>query len=298
MAGRAPGTFQPVAGVCTHAAQLYERDSDLVEAVRIHLAGGLSAGGAAIAIATEPHRREFATVIEAAGADMARFTSLDAAATLARFCRDGWIDREGFRRAIGGIVREAAAGGEPVRVYGEMVALLWDAGAVLAALELEELWTDLARELEFSLLCGYHVDSVGEADAALQDVCRLHTSVETTGHFGAVRESPSAARDFIATALRRAGAAAETLFDAQLVVSELATNAVFHARSEFSVAIRISGPVVRIAVRDGSAARPVLLDPGPTRGSGRGIALIEGLASDWGIESAHSGKTVWAELRP
>jgi anti-sigma regulatory factor (Ser/Thr protein kinase) len=286
-----------VPAACAHGAQLYERDDDLVEAVGSHLAVGLRTGGAAIAIATPPHLREFAAAIAAAGADTTRLTALDAGATLERFCTGGRIDGAAFQDVVGGILREAAAGGGPVRVYGEMVALLWDAGDIAAALELEELWNDLGRELEFSLLCGYHLDSVANEERALRDVCRLHSTVESTGQFNAVREAPRAARRFVTDALRRHGAARALLFDAHVIVTELASNAVSHARSRFSVAVCTSGPVVRIAVRDASPAAPVRQKAEPAEGSGRGVALIETIASDWGIERAGRGKTVWAELR-
>ena len=75
-------------------------------------------------------------------------------------------------------MRRAAATGRPVRAYGEMVALLWEHGDVLAAIELEELWNDLGRELDFSLLCAYRSASVqGDEHAqALEQVRLLHSS--------------------------------------------------------------------------------------------------------------------------
>lgn len=85
---------------------------------------------------------------------------LDAAATMARFITEGRIDRDAFDRVIGAVVRQARESGRPVRVFGEMVSLLWDAGHVLTAIELEELWNELRRDLPFSLLCAYHSESV------------------------------------------------------------------------------------------------------------------------------------------
>ncbi len=88
------------------------------------------------------------------------------------------------------------------------------------------------------------------------------------------------------------------LEDAKLVVSELATNAVIHARSPFSVEIRPAGRSVRLLVRDGSRARPSLRHDDGLAVSGRGLRLIDALAADWGVEIAQDGKAVWAELRP
>jgi hypothetical protein len=42
-----------------------------------------------------------------------------------------------------------------VRVFGEMVSLLWDAGLIDAAVELEVLWNELGVQYPFSLLCAY-----------------------------------------------------------------------------------------------------------------------------------------------
>ena len=67
----------------------------------------------------------------------------------------------------------------PVRVYGEVVAVLWAAGHVNAALELEGFWNELGREIPFSLYCGYPRESLGgsEHPGAVSAVCRLHTEV-------------------------------------------------------------------------------------------------------------------------
>ena len=62
-------------------------------------------------------------------------------------------------------------------MYGEIVALLWAAGHVNAALELEGFWNELGREIPFSLYCGYPRQSVESSQhhGAVSEVCRLHT---------------------------------------------------------------------------------------------------------------------------
>jgi hypothetical protein len=44
------------------------------------------------------------------------------------------VDTDAFDEVVGGLVREASASGRPVRAYGEMVAVLWAAGDVAAAI--------------------------------------------------------------------------------------------------------------------------------------------------------------------
>src|SRR4029077_18535637 len=112
-------------------------------------------------------------------------------------------------------------------------------------------------------------------------------------------DAPRAARGFVADALRRWGHSGILLQDSQLVVSEVATNAVVHARSAFSVLARREGSGVRLSVCDLSTAEPVLgSSPDVLAPSGRGLRLVDDITSRWGVDRTRAGKTVWAELRP
>jgi anti-sigma regulatory factor (Ser/Thr protein kinase) len=182
-----------------------------------------------------------------------------------------------------------------------MVALLWDAGDVLGAIELEKLWNELGGELHFALWCGYHIHSAaGEEHAdALHQVCHLHTAVidDASARFGAGPDAPLAARRFVKGLLaRRPYAGRVDGEDVELVVSELATNAVMHAGTPFSVSVRYDGSVVRISVHDSSTLEPIIRNPAPDAPSGRGLRLVSSVTRDWGIEPGPDGKTVWAEL--
>jgi hypothetical protein len=290
-----------------HVVQFYDDDADLVRAVGDYLIGAVSAGETAIVIATEAHRLAFEAELVGAGIDVAgavedgSLVLLDAAETLSLFMDEGGIDPAAFRNVIGGMVNWAAATGRAVRAYGEMVALLWDAGDILGAIELEKLWNELGRELRFALWCGYHTKSVADGDhaEALHEVCHLHTAVvdHATARFRAGPDAPLAARRFVAGLLgRQPYADRAPAGDAQLVVSELATNAVVHAGSPFSVTVRCDGSAIRISVHDWNAAPPVLRDSAPLARSGKGLRLVDAVARDWGFEPAPDGKTVWAEL--
>jgi hypothetical protein len=174
-----------------------------------------------------------------------------------------------------------------------------------------------------------HDDELAERAA---QACRMHREVagasppEGTGSgaqgavrtFALSRDAPAAARHFAVGALRRWGIA-DLADDVALVVTELAANAVRHARSGFTVILssrpgrppRPSPPsrsdrsspsdVVRISVRDASP-----LPPSGDSGSGsalpvaplHGLGAVNAMASHWGVESlGSSGKTVWVELR-
>jgi anti-sigma regulatory factor (Ser/Thr protein kinase) len=81
-----------------------------------------------------------------------------------------------------------------------------------------------------------------------------------------------------------------------LLVTELVTNAILHARTPMQLTMEAHPDHVRICVEDGSPERPEVRHYDPDSVTGRGLALVEQLASSWGIESNPSGKVVWCEV--
>lgn len=84
--------------------------------------------------------------------------------------------------------------------------------------------------------------------------------------------------------------------DLKLIATELATNAVVHADFPDTITIRYLGDVIRVEVRDNSPRKPAPLAPSETRESGRGMHLVETLASSWGVVPLTAGKEVWCEV--
>jgi anti-sigma regulatory factor (Ser/Thr protein kinase) len=85
--------------------------------------------------------------------------------------------------------------------------------------------------------------------------------------------------------------------DVALLVSELATNAVLHARSEFEVSLTAEPDRVRVEVSDGNSRVPSLAAVPVDAYSGRGLLLVQQLAQAWGVETAaRVGKTIWFEV--
>jgi hypothetical protein len=68
----------------------------------------------------------------------------------------------------------------------------------------------------------------------------------------------------------------------QLLTSELATNAVLHARTAFAVVVSRTAKAVRVDVLDGSAVQPRSRQPSLTAATGRGVNMVEALAEQWG----------------
>ena len=163
-------------------------------------------------------------------------------------------------------------------------------------------WNDLLRAEAFSLTCGYPLDSVaGPAQAhALAQVLGQHATVLESASpvqaraFPASPASVTSARHFVTRTLRQ-WQAQSPLADAALAVTELAANAVLHARSDFTVTLLATGATVRIAVRD-SAPLPPGTSSLPARPL-HGLDAIAAMALRWGVEPlGAAGKLVWCEL--
>jgi anti-sigma regulatory factor (Ser/Thr protein kinase) len=112
--------------------------------------------------------------------------------------------------------------------------------------------------------------------------------------FPADPSSVTGARHFVADSLTADGCPHATVETAKLLVSELASNAVLHARSAFQVSMSQHDHSLTIAVTDGSETRPT---PGVvTASGGRGLRLVEALANEWGIRAREGGKAVYFRL--
>ncbi|MFI8946492.1 SpoIIE family protein phosphatase [Streptomyces sp. NPDC053750] len=109
--------------------------------------------------------------------------------------------------------------------------------------------------------------------------------------------SVASARRFVRTALD--DVASDLVDTAQLLVSELVTNAVLHARTEAEVTVSRLDGRVRVRVADRRPGRSLVpQNCPPYAGTGQGLALVEQLASRFGVGVGDEGKTVWFELWP
>ena len=108
--------------------------------------------------------------------------------------------------------------------------------------------------------------------------------------------SPAAARRFVMDTLTGWGLR-ELADPAALLVSELVTNALVHGRSPVRVELSRKERVLHVEVTDLVGGWPTRRHHGPDATTGRGLALVEALASAWGVASRADGKSVWFQLR-
>lgn len=122
----------------------------------------------------------------------------------------------------------------------------------------------------------------------------MTTFVDDSTDERAFEADPSAigaARSFVTS---RDGVEGELADSLALVTSELASNAVLHARTPFVVRVGEVDGQVRVSVFDHSVRLPERRPLGPDAVTGRGLAIIESLADVWGVEVVDGGKWVWA----
>jgi hypothetical protein len=184
------GTDWTQIGSRAHAVQFYEHDDTLSDLLATYVGTALIRGDAAIVVATQKHRDDLRATLAQRGLNLGvpegagRYESFDAAETLRAISSPtGWPDPDRFASVIGGaidLVRGASRSPARIAIYGEMVALLCANGQFAAAIRLEELWNDLARECEFSLCCAYPMGlfkSNETAAARFMKVCAQHSHV-------------------------------------------------------------------------------------------------------------------------
>ena len=129
------------------------------------------------------------------------------------------------------------------------------------------------------------------SDGPVRARWNLQMTLPTANH--AVRMARQATRDALAT--WRLAYLEET---AVLLVSELVTNAVRHARGgdEVTLVLQTAGTWLRIEVTDADPRWPQPRIPAEFDGSGFGLVLVDALAGKWGVRETATGKAVWAEL--
>lgn len=175
-----------------HVVQFYDSDSFLVETVRDFIADGLRKGEDAVVVATRQHREAIELALSRSGINLeearaeGRYRSLDAASTLAGLVVGGAVDEGLFEKGMGELIAASAGEARPVRLFGEMVTLLWNAGNVAGAIHLEDLWCSLLEAHPIALMCAYPMHAFSrEGDGErFNEICARHSRVLPTESYG------------------------------------------------------------------------------------------------------------------
>ncbi|WP_168160000.1 MEDS domain-containing protein [Steroidobacter denitrificans] len=163
-----------------HFAQFFETDEALIEAACSYLRDAIDANCTGVALTTMQHRERIETRLNSMGLAPAalaaayRYITLDAHRALDSFMIDGCPDRQRFHHSMGQLIRQAAARGQPVCVFSEVVPLLAAAGRRRCAVEVEDLWNELTRLYSFTLCCAYPLATFENDENTRARLCALH----------------------------------------------------------------------------------------------------------------------------
>lgn len=119
-------------------------------------------------------------------------------------------------------------------------------------------------------------------------------SSEVSAEFEPAPETVRDVRRFVMRTVDSWGA--DTAYEASLLTSELATNAVIHARTRYTVRVSRRGDRIRVEVSDGSTASARRCHFSALSGTGRGLGMVADTAEAWGVETLPAGKVIWFEI--
>jgi anti-sigma regulatory factor (Ser/Thr protein kinase) len=108
--------------------------------------------------------------------------------------------------------------------------------------------------------------------------------------------SVGAARRFVRDVLTTRQVGDKIVDTVELLTSEVVTNAIVHAGAGPALVVRLGRGRVRVEVHDTISSVPLRLVADPYSPSGRGMAIVEELAGDWGVDHIPEGKRVWFEV--
>ena len=146
-----------------HAVKFYDTPASLCRIVAEFLSEGFAAEQPALIVATPEHQAGIAKELMTRHLDVeglegaGELLFADASEMLSMFMVDGTPDANLFADNMTAVIERARRGRTDVtvRIYGEMVDVLWSGGQDEAAIRAEMLWNQLALTGNFSLLCGY-----------------------------------------------------------------------------------------------------------------------------------------------
>jgi hypothetical protein len=168
-----------------HFAQFHRQVETLSESVFQFLEAGLRRGNSVLMIAPRDHADQLVARLTAsqfhpqALCNAGQLGILDAAKTMEQCTIHGVLEWRRFRAALTPVLARIQPFGRGTRIYSEMASMLWQDEDTVGAIRLEEQWNALADTHQFSLYCGYTMDTHCERSYAspLEELGRTHSDI-------------------------------------------------------------------------------------------------------------------------
>lgn len=172
-----------------HEVGFYSDDRQFLENVTRFIGTALKAGNPAIVIARESHRNQLLLRLEEYGLnvkeliELALYTPVDAIDALSSFMVNDVPDPIRFMSAFGALIHKASEcveAGRRIAIFGEGVQILLDRGSPDAAIQIEKLCNQLAKQYDVDILCGYsryYAEGACHSDIMMQQICAEYSAV-------------------------------------------------------------------------------------------------------------------------
>ncbi len=169
---------------CDHVVQIYENDNIFLDALSGFVMGGVKAGDCVIIIATAGHLKALNDRLTGFGIrvdqliEEDRYIVLEAEEVLSKFMVDGWPDIRLFMQTITSLLDRGTSQKRRIRVFGEMVAILWAQGLNGATVHLEYLWNKFCEQHSFCLFCAYPKTGFTQnINDSIMNICGCHSKM-------------------------------------------------------------------------------------------------------------------------
>ena len=172
-----------------HEAVFYADESSLMDDYAKFVEASLKAGNGLVVVLTRPRREQLQQRLLARGIDLDRAIAekrsvwMDVSVILSSCMVDGRIDQSRCRNAATSLIMEAARGSTRpiprVSAFGEGASTLLQQGLPELAIQLEQLWDEVARTFDVDIFCPYvgHGLRCDEESAVFRDLCAAHSGV-------------------------------------------------------------------------------------------------------------------------
>lgn len=167
-----------------HLLKVFSDESERIASIAAFVSDAVADDCTCIVITTAERRAACRERLRAEGIDASslaaryQYIELDVRTTLSSFMEGGQCNLPACHQSLDQLLRQAAARGKPVRIYGELSEMLIADGLPEVALELEDLCIDFCRDHRLTTLCGYCCSTLGSVspDAHITERIRLrHT---------------------------------------------------------------------------------------------------------------------------
>jgi hypothetical protein len=176
----------------SHAVHYHTNDRDFLDGVARFARGVLRSGEPFVLVANAETRNGITQRLRNEGTDVSSFVAqgqyveLDTAKALSRFMRNGRPDAASLAEMVAEMehLRITRGSGSRLTIFGDMARILCLDGNVEGAIELEQTWSRLTRDLPFLTVCSYSVDAfqAPKARELFPHVCAEHSAVTHALH--------------------------------------------------------------------------------------------------------------------